>query len=235
MVALPPVRRGALAFAQQRPLQRGDQQGAHQRRIAEAHFCFRGVHVDVDLARIERDEQRDDRMAVARQIVGIGAAHHADQELVAHRPAVDEEILPERIGAGVGRQRREAFDGHAVALALHLDRIGAELVAENVGQACKLSGRARQRRRPGDRRALFAGERERDVRPAHRQTAHDLADVLAFGAVALEEFQPRRRRVEQIAHLDPRAVAERGGLHVRLVAAVDRDASRRAARSGGAW
>ena len=48
---------------------------------------------------VERDEQRHHRMAVARQIVGIGAAHRAEQQLVAHRPAVDEQILPERVGA----------------------------------------------------------------------------------------------------------------------------------------
>ena len=144
--------------------------------IAEAHLGLGGMHVDVDLARIERDEQRHDRMPVARQVVGIGAAHHADQELVAHRPAVDEQILPERIGAGVGRQRREALDRHAVALAAHLDGVGAEFGAENVGQARKLSGRAGQRGGPGHGRALLAGEREGDVRPAHGEAAHDLAD-----------------------------------------------------------
>ncbi len=106
---------------------------------------------------------------------------------------------------------------------MHLDRIGAEFVAQDVGQPGKLSGRAGQRGGPGDGRALFAGEREGHVRPAHGEPAHDLADVLAFGAVALEEFQPRRRGVEQVAHLDPRAFAERGGLHGGFVAAVDGD------------
>ena len=84
-------------------------------RIAKAHLGLGGMHVDVDLARIERDEQRHQRMAVARQIVRIGAAHHADEQLVAHRPAIDEEILAERIGARERRQRRKAFEGETLA------------------------------------------------------------------------------------------------------------------------
>ena len=50
------------------------------------------------------DEQGHDRMPVAGQVVRIGAAHHADQQLVAHRPSVDEQILTERVGAGERRQ-----------------------------------------------------------------------------------------------------------------------------------
>ena len=101
--------------------------------------------------------------------------------------------------------------------------LALEIGAENVRQARQLPGRAGQRRRPGDGRALLAREREGDVGPAHRQPPHHLADRLALAAVALEEFQPRRRRVEEVAHLDAGAVAERGGLDVGFVAAVDRD------------
>ena len=126
MVALPPVVAARWPSRASASCSARIEQRAHQRRIAEAHLGLGRMHVDVDLARIERDEQRHDRMAVARQIVGIGAAHHADQELVAHRPAVDEEILPERVGARERRQRREAFDRDAFALARDLDRVGAE-------------------------------------------------------------------------------------------------------------
>ncbi len=104
---------------------------------------FRGMHVDVDLARGQRDKQRDHRVPVTRQIVRIGRTHDADQELVAHRPAVDEEILPERIGARERRQSGEAFDRHAVALAHDFDRVGAKLIPENVGKPHKLPRRAR--------------------------------------------------------------------------------------------
>ncbi len=91
-------------------------QRAHQPGIAEAHLGLGRVHVGVDLARVERDEQRHHRMAVARQIVGIGRAHRAEDQLVAHRAAVDEQILPERVGAGQRRRRGEAFDHDALAL-----------------------------------------------------------------------------------------------------------------------
>jgi hypothetical protein len=57
------------------------------------------MHVDIDLTRLQRDEQGQQRMAAEGQIVGVSATHRADQKLVAHRTAVDEEILPERVGA----------------------------------------------------------------------------------------------------------------------------------------
>ncbi len=112
--------RRALALARQRLLQRAHDQPAHQAGVAEAHLGLGRMHVDVDLARIERDEQRQQRMAVARQIIGIGAAHRADQQLVAHRPAVDEQILPERVGARQRRQPGEAVNAHALALGIDL-------------------------------------------------------------------------------------------------------------------
>ena len=75
--------------------QRADQAG-----IAEPDFGLGGMHVGIDLLRLQRHEQRHDRMAVARQIVRVGRAHRAEDQLVAHRAAVDEQILPERVGAG---------------------------------------------------------------------------------------------------------------------------------------
>ena len=162
-------------------------------------------------------------MAVARQVIGVGGAHHADQQLVAHRPAVDEEKLPERIGARQRRQRGEALDAQALAPADHLDGVGLKLGAQNIGQPRKPSGRARQGGRPGHRRALFAREREGHVGPAHREPAHHVADRLGLGAVGLEKLEPRRRRVEQVADFDARALAQRGGLGLRFLAAVDLD------------
>ena len=141
------------------------------------------MHVDVDLARIERDEQRDDRVAVARQIIGIGRAHRAEQELVAHRAAVDEQILAERIGAAQRRQRGKALDHEPLAAAQDLDRIGAELGAEHIGKPGEPPDRAGHRAGPGLRRAVLAREREGDVGPAHGKAAHDVAHGLAFGAI----------------------------------------------------
>ena len=71
-------------------------------------------------------------MPVARQIVGIGGAYRAENEFVAHRPAVDEQVLAERIGAGQRGSGGKAFDHHAVALAAHLDGAGTEIRAEDI-------------------------------------------------------------------------------------------------------
>ena len=171
----------------------------------------------------KRDEQRDQRVAVARQIIGIGRAHRADQELVAHRPAVDEQILAERIGPRQRRQRGKALDRDAVAFGRDLDRVGAEVGAEHVAEPGEAPGGAGQRRGKGHRRALLAGEREGDIRPAHGEPAHHLAHRLGLGAVELEKFQPRRRRVEQVAHLDAGAGAERRRLQRRFRAGLDLD------------
>ena len=159
-------------------------------------------------------------MAVARQVIRIGAAQRAEQQLVAHRASVDEEILPERVGARERRQRGEAFDHKAFAAGADFNRIGAKLRAEDVGEPRQLAGRSRQGGGPGHRRAFLAREREGDVGPAHGETAHHVAHRFRLGAVGLQEFQPRRCRVKQIAQLHPRAVIERGGLHRRLHAAI---------------
>ena len=53
---------------------------------------------------------------------------------MSHRAAVDEEILAERIGARERGQRGEALDREARVAAAHLDRVGAEIATENVGE-----------------------------------------------------------------------------------------------------
>ena len=181
------------------------------------------MYVDVHFACIDRDEQRDQRVAVARQIVGIGGAHRAEQKLVAHRAAVDEEILAKRIGARQRRQGGKAIYGYALAFGRHLDRVGAEIRAEHVAEPGQTAGGARKRCREGDGRAFLAGEREGNIRAAHGKPAHDFAHRLRFGAIELEEFQSRRRRVKQVAHFDAGALPERGRLELRLGAGVNLD------------
>ena len=74
-----------------------------------------------------------------------------------------------------------------------------------------------------DRRAFLAGQREGDVRPAHGEPAHHLAHRFGFGTVELEEFKPRRRGVEQVAHFDAGALPQRRGLHLGFGAGIDLD------------
>ncbi len=161
-------------------------------------------------------------MAVARQIVGIGGAHGAEQKLVAHRPAVDEKVLAERIGPRQRRQAGKAGDPHAFALGIDGDGIGAEVGAEHIAEPRELV--TARSRAPGHRRPLLAGEREGNVRPAHRQPPHHLAHGFGLAAVGLQKFQPRRRGIEQIADLDGRSLPQRGRLHLRFFAGIDGDA-----------
>ena len=147
------VGRGALAFAGEAFLQRMHDQRAHQAGIAEPHLGLGGMHIGVDLLRIERDEQRHHRMAVARQIVGIGRAHRAEDQLVAHRAAVDEQILPERVGAGQRRRGGKAFDHDAVALGAHFDGAGAKIRAQDIAEPRQPAGA------PGSAAAQVTGAR----------------------------------------------------------------------------
>ncbi len=73
--------------------QAADNQTTHQRGIAKAHLGLGGMDVHIHILRWQSEEQRDERMAVMRQHVHISGAHCTKQQAVAHRAAIDEEIL----------------------------------------------------------------------------------------------------------------------------------------------
>ena len=137
-----------MAGGGKRMAQRADDQPAHQGRVAKADLGLGRVDVDVDLVGRPVEKQRDDRMAVARQHVLIGAAHRARQQLVAHRPAVDDEILVARQGPVQGRQAGEPGQAKPAALGIDRQRILGEIAAE-------------QRRKPAPRGRSTAGRRSR--------------------------------------------------------------------------
>ena len=124
-----------------------------------------------------------------------------------------------RVSDGCGGK---SFDHYALAFAAHLDGAGAKIRAQDIAEPRQPAGRAGQRRGPGDGRAFFAGQREGDVRPRHREPAHHLADRFGLGAVGLEKFQARRRRIKQIADLDAGALRKCRRHDVRFLAAFDR-------------
>ena len=66
-------------------------------RIAEAHLDLGRMHVDVDAARIDLEEQQVRGLPLAVQQVAVGFAHRVRQHAVAHEAAVDEQVL--RVGA----------------------------------------------------------------------------------------------------------------------------------------
>ena len=65
----------------QRVAQAADDQAADQRGVAEAHLGLGRMDVDVDRFGRHVEEQRHDRMAVAGEEIGIGAAHGAGEQL----------------------------------------------------------------------------------------------------------------------------------------------------------
>jgi hypothetical protein len=77
---------------------------------------------------------------VARQIVGIGRAHRTEDKFVADRTAVDEQILPEGVGAGQRGSGGKAFDGDAFALGAHFNGGPAEISAQDIAEPRQPAG-----------------------------------------------------------------------------------------------
>ena len=206
-----------MARARQRLAQRADHEAAHQPRVAEAHLGLRGMHVDVDQLRVAGEEEHRRRVAVAGEQVGVGRAQRAEQQLVAHRAAVDEEVLRHRRAAREGRQRREAAEAQALALGVDEkgvgDEVGAEqraqTAAEGVEEIAGLGVEAEKVARGV--RVGAVGEAEADARRGHGEAADDVADRLGLGAIGAQELEPRRRGGEQALELDHRAAGEGGG------------------------
>ena len=121
--------------------------------VAEAHLGLGRVHVDVDRLGRAGQEQRRGRVAVAGEQVGVGGAQRAEQQLVAHRAAVDEEVLRHRRAAREGRQRREAAEAQALARR----RRSAARSRRSPGRAARAAGRrGASKRSPGSGRAAGA-------------------------------------------------------------------------------
>lgn len=91
--------------------------------LAKANLRLGRMNVDVHEVRVERDEQREQRVAAARYEIAVGTFDRADQQLVADRPAVHEQELQARIGSVEGRQAREARDRYAITLSGDGERI----------------------------------------------------------------------------------------------------------------
>jgi hypothetical protein len=76
--------------AEARPVERlfeaRDDEAANALRLAEAHFGFGRMHIGIDKLGGQIEKKRHGRMAVARQEIGVRAAHGSGQQLVAqHR------------------------------------------------------------------------------------------------------------------------------------------------------
>ena len=95
------------------------------------------MDVDVDVLGRKLEEQRQHRVAVAREHVGIGAAHRADQQPVLHRTAVDEQVLVVGDAAVVGRQAGNAREARRPAFHVEHDRVAGQLAGDQQGDASR--------------------------------------------------------------------------------------------------
>ena len=150
--------------------------------IAEADLGLGRMDVDVDFLGRELEEQRQHRVAVAREHSGIGAAHRADEQPVLHRAAVDEQVLVVGDAAVEGRQAGDPGQPHRAALQVDGDAVVGErrgrrsarrarrALPRPAGRGCAarrarsvkpISGRAIARRRTTSRQAAYSLRAER--------------------------------------------------------------------------
>ena len=195
--------------------------------LAKAHLGLGRVDVDVDRLGRELEEQHRDRLAVVEQEIAVGGAQGALEQAVLDRPAVDVEVLEARAVAARGRQAGEGQQAHAVALGAHGERIRRELAAHHLAEARGEPRLAVARRGlEAQRAAAVDRELEGDRRVRQREAQDGLAHGLALGALGLEELEARRRREEQVAHLDAGAGGAGRGHRPGRRTALDREQER---------
>src|SRR5690606_22540552 len=90
---LPAAHGGAMASSLQCMTQRPDHDTAHRARIAKSNLRLCRMDVDIELARIDIDEQRYQRVTPAGNRIAIGCPESANDQPVLDRAAVDEKKL----------------------------------------------------------------------------------------------------------------------------------------------
>ena len=103
--------RGQLVFRThigQCAVQGAIQEVVHRAPLAEAHFVLGRVHIDVDAVGFQLQEQHECGVPTIEQHVTVGLAHSVGNQLVAHRTAIDEEVLQVCLAAREGRQANPA-------------------------------------------------------------------------------------------------------------------------------
>ena len=179
----------------QRAVQPAEYEVVHVPGLAEAHLVLCGMHVDIHFVRRQFEIQCEERMPAVEQHIAIGLADGVSHQLVAHHPAVDEEILPVGLPAGVRRQTDPAMQAQTAAFF-----VDGETAVDKL----------RPQHRPQARRCISGGhglplrpyaQFHADVEAGQRQAPQHGLHLLGFGAFALQEAAPGRRVVEQVFHL----------------------------------
>ena len=181
-----------------------------------------GMDVDVNLVGRQRQEQREHGIAPLRQEIAVSRADRAGEQLVAHRPPVDDKMELKPVRPVQRRQAGKTLEQDAAAFGPHgkriLDKVGSEDAPEPRETMIDQARRAGFEAKDG---ALLARERKRDVRPRQREPLHHLGDGRILRAFGLHEFQPRGGGVKQVADFDPRSGGERTRFELRFAAGID--------------
>src|SRR6266478_6075745 len=148
-------------------------------RVPKAHFGLRRMHVDVDAARIDLEEQQVTGLALAVQHLRIGFACGVRKHPVAHAAAVDEEVL--YLGPRLWRSCVPEYTRRS-SLRLDGERRAEEFSAEE--RAYSLSERLAAQV-PAD--AAVVLERKADVRAGGRDAPEQLVAVAELGGFAAQE------------------------------------------------
>src|SRR6266850_2302124 len=168
-------------------------------RVPKAHFGLRRMHVDVDAARIDLEEQQVTGLALAVQHLRVGFARGVRQHPVAHAAAVYEEVL--RLGP---RLRRSCVPEYAQRAGLRLDRQrGVDEFASQVLEAADLArGVARERERQVVARYAGAVVVDLDALRAALVQRHGNGARVRVEAVLEQLLQHRRGPLDYLAGSD---------------------------------
>ena len=191
----------------------------HSPAVAEPDLVLGGVHIDVDLGRVELQVEHKCGVAAVVEHVAVGLLHGVGHQPVADDPAVDKKVLQVRLAAGKGRQahpapqpqarqvsfdiqcllhkRRAAHRGNP-ALALRLAVTGLEIVQH----------------------PAVVAQAEGDIEARQGEALYHLLQVIELGFLGAQELAPGRRVEKQVAHFHRGAtgVGRRLQLHLHLAA-----------------
>ncbi|MCW0466650.1 hypothetical protein NB705_003723 [Xanthomonas sacchari] len=152
------------------------------------------------------------------QHIAVGHLHRMSDTAIAHRTAVDVEVLLVGAGARVMRLRDPAMQAQAGTAVVHAQRLLCEVFAQGLAQA---RVRVQIARLVAPRRLAVVRDAQLHVGARQRQRTQPLLDVAQFGAFGAQELAPRRHVVEQLADLDQGARRQCARLHLADLAAFD--------------
>ena len=193
--------------------------GIHRPVVAEFDLRLGGVDVDVDLRRVDVNEEEPRGVVLARHQLVVRFAHRVFQVVAADEAVVHEEVL---FTAGALREFRLAHETghvHEVGVLLHRHQALVVFAAEEVYDALPFVA---------GRHVVFLvfvlHQLEGDLRMRQGHAVELIQHVLHLHAIALQELATGRYVVEEVAHREGGARCTGHGLLRAHTAAFDQDA-----------